>query len=95
MLGLERLITESLPSRSSESNRERQVGKYKGAANVAVTEVCRMSISGYRGGGWKTKATLKSFHHGHDISDCVPKILLAPASVTRSKIGSGPALLMK
>jgi hypothetical protein len=58
---LQRLITEPLPSRSSESNGERQEGKYKGAANVAATEVCRMSISGYRGGGMENKGYPEEF----------------------------------
>lgn len=45
--------------------------------------------------GDRKQAVLKSFHQGHDISDCVQKTLLAPDSVTKSEIGSGPALLMK
>lgn len=89
---MQRLITESLPSRSSESNGERQVGKYKGAANVAATEVCRMSLSRYRRGDGK-QAALKSFHQGHDISDFVYREPFWPQiPVTKSEIGSGPAL---
>lgn len=74
---------------------------HKGAAHVSVSEVCReyqgpeetvtVSSWGMENKGYPEEFSSRLWHQWL----CALKTVLAPASITKSEIGSGPALLMK